>query len=90
MSKVNSTGTDGTVNANVNLAQRQKAEEGKTVASLSPRFWIGVASKGDFVIYYSSKHTMNGSEHYQKFTAIGIVKDNEPYQVEDGGWLQAI
>ena len=38
--------------------------------------------KGDFVIYYSSKHTMDGSELYQKFTAIGIVKDDAPYQVE--------
>jgi hypothetical protein len=38
--------------------------------------------KGDFVIYSSSKHTMEGSELYQKFTAIGIVKDEMPYQVE--------
>ena len=38
--------------------------------------------KGDFLIYYSSKHTMGGSEFYQKFTAIGIVKDETPYQVE--------
>jgi hypothetical protein len=38
--------------------------------------------KGDFVIYYSSKHTMGESELYQKFTAIGIVKDDTPYQVE--------
>ncbi len=38
--------------------------------------------KGDFVIYYSSKHSMGGSELYQKFTAIGIVKDDAPYQVE--------
>ena len=38
--------------------------------------------KGDYVIYYSSKITMEGSELYQKFTAIGIVKDDMPYQVE--------
>jgi predicted RNA-binding protein len=38
--------------------------------------------KGDFLIYYSSKRTMEGSELYQKFTAIGIVKDETPYQVE--------
>lgn len=38
--------------------------------------------KGDFVIYYSPKYTMEGSELYQKFTAIGIVKDDTPYQVE--------
>ncbi len=38
--------------------------------------------KGDYVIYYSSKVTMEGSEPYQKFTAIGIVNDDMPYQVE--------
>ncbi len=38
--------------------------------------------KGDFLIYYSSKHIMEGSELYQKFTAIGVVKDDAPYQVE--------
>ncbi len=38
--------------------------------------------KGDFVIYYSSKHTMNKPELYQKFTAIGIVTDEAPYQVD--------
>jgi len=38
--------------------------------------------KGDYVIYYSSKVTMEGSELYQKFTAIGIVKDDLSYQVE--------
>ncbi len=40
--------------------------------------------KGDYVIYYSSKVTMEGSEPYQKFIAIGIVKDDMPYQVEMG------
>lgn len=40
--------------------------------------------KGDFVIYYSPKNTMNGSESYQKFTAIGIVQDDIPYQVDMG------
>lgn len=39
-------------------------------------------SKNDFVIYYSSKYSMDRPELYQKFTAIGIVDDNNPYQVE--------
>ncbi|WP_206425198.1 EVE domain-containing protein [Rickettsiales endosymbiont of Stachyamoeba lipophora] len=39
-------------------------------------------TKGDYVIYYSSKITMEGSNTYKKFTAIGIVKDDETYQVE--------
>ena len=41
--------------------------------------------KGDFMIYYSSKHTMEGSESYQKFTAVGVVKDDIAYQVDMGG-----
>lgn len=42
-------------------------------------------SRGDFVIYYSSKVTMEGKEPYQKFTAIGEVIDDAPYQVDMGG-----
>ncbi len=41
-------------------------------------------SCGDFVIYYSSKVTMEGTELYQKFTAIGEVSDDTPYQVDVG------
>ena len=41
-------------------------------------------SRGDFVIYYSSKVTMEADELYQKFTAIGQVIDNTPYQVDMG------
>jgi predicted RNA-binding protein len=37
---------------------------------------------GDFIIYYSSKITMEGSDLYQKFTAIGEVIDDAPYQVD--------
>lgn len=39
-------------------------------------------SKGDIVIYYSSKQQMDSSELCQQFTAIGIVQDDAPYQVE--------
>ena len=39
-------------------------------------------SKGDFVIYYSSKVTMERSELYQRFTAIGIVIDDAAYQID--------
>lgn len=38
-------------------------------------------SKGDFVIYYSSKETMDRADPYQKFTAIGVVLDELAYQV---------
>lgn len=40
--------------------------------------------KGDFVIYYSSKVSMEGKELYQKFTAIGEVIDEAPYQFDMG------
>lgn len=39
-------------------------------------------ARGDYVIYYSSKKMMEGNELYQKFTAIGVVTDDQPYQVE--------
>ena len=38
-------------------------------------------TKGDWVIYYSGKETLEGGKPYQKFTAIGQVTDDEPYQV---------
>ena len=38
--------------------------------------------KDDFVIYYSPKITMEGQDLYQKFTSIGIVKDDVVYQVD--------
>ena len=38
--------------------------------------------KGDVVMYYSPKHTMGEPTAYQTFTAIGIVDDDAPFQVE--------
>jgi len=40
-------------------------------------------TRGDYIIYYSSKVSMERSELCQKFTAIGIVIDEAPYQVEE-------
>lgn len=40
--------------------------------------------KGDFIIYYASKITMKKPEPYQKFTAIGIVEDDTPHQIDMG------
>lgn len=39
-------------------------------------------TKGDIVIYYSGKLTMDNPEKCQQFTAIGKVKDDEVYQVQ--------
>lgn len=41
-------------------------------------------SQGDFLIYYSSKVSMESNQLYQKFTAIGRITDTEPYQVDMG------
>lgn len=54
---------------------------------------------GDTVVYYSPTERFQARETLQAFTAIGIVKDGDPYQVEMGEgfrpyrrdvrWLQA-
>lgn len=38
--------------------------------------------RGDFVIYYSSKVDFDRTQTYQKFTAIGTIIDDRPYQIE--------
>jgi hypothetical protein len=38
--------------------------------------------KGDYLIVYSSKITMEGNEKCQAFTAIGRVKDDDVYQFQ--------
>lgn len=37
---------------------------------------------GDRVVYYSPTHRFKGKERLQAFTAIGVVREPEPYQVE--------
>jgi predicted RNA-binding protein len=37
-------------------------------------------AKGDWVIYYSAKDEFESGKPLQKFTAIGQVTDDEPYQ----------
>lgn len=39
---------------------------------------------GDRIIYYSPTATFRGKEKLQAFTAIGIAKDQEPYQFDMG------
>ena len=38
--------------------------------------------KGDYLLVYSSKITMEGNEKCQAFTAIGRIKDDEVYQFQ--------
>ena len=39
---------------------------------------------GDRVVYYSPTVTLGGNDKLQAFTAIGTVKDVEPYRVDMG------
>lgn len=41
--------------------------------------------KGDFLIYYSPKESMDGDEKCQKFTALGKVISETPYPFDMGG-----
>lgn len=41
---------------------------------------MGKPAKDDWIIYYSSKDKFENGERLQKFTAIGKVIDEEPYQ----------
>lgn len=54
-------------------------KEGFAQANHGKKNQLAQMDKGDWVIYYSSKETLNGKP-YQKFTAIGTVVDNKPYQ----------
>jgi hypothetical protein len=39
---------------------------------------------GDRIVYYSPTVTLGGKDRLQSFTAVGNVKDREPYQVDMG------
>jgi hypothetical protein len=39
-------------------------------------------AKGDAIAVYSPRTQLNGGEPLQRFTALGIVADDEPYQAE--------
>lgn len=44
--------------------------------------FVSKMSKGDWIVYYSSKDKFEDGKAYQKFTAIGQVADDEIYQPE--------
>ena len=39
-------------------------------------------SRGDVLVFYSPRTAMRGGTPLQRFTAIGVVADDEPYQVQ--------
>lgn len=42
---------------------------------------------GDRVVYYSPTNTFRGKDKLRAFTAIGVVREGMPYQVDMGGGL---
>ena len=45
---------------------------------------------GDRVVYYSPTVTLGGKDKLQAFTAIGTVKEGEPYVFDMGEWIQTL
>ncbi len=41
---------------------------------------VSKLSKGDWIVFYSAKDAYEGGKPLQKFTALGQVTDEEPYQ----------
>lgn len=72
----------------IGVASKEHVENGKKLGIC--QFCHGKAGpakrlkKGDFVIYYSSKLSMDANTPYQKFTALGEVIDDQPYQIDMG------
>jgi len=42
--------------------------------------FISKPTRGDWIVYYSSKDKFEDGKTYQKFTAMGQISDDEPYQ----------
>ena len=57
-------------------------EGGFTQANHGKAINIKKLSKDDMIVFYSPKTKFENGEPLQKFTAIGIIADTEPYQVE--------
>lgn len=49
------------------------------------KVFMSKPSKGDWLVFYSSKDKFENGKPLQKFTAIGKVIDEEPYQPTTGG-----
>lgn len=55
-------------------------EGGFAQAGHGRKDFMSKPSKGDWIVYYSSKEAFENNKPLQKFTAIGQIIDNEPYQ----------
>jgi predicted RNA-binding protein len=70
----------------INLVSKDHVERGKkggfTQANHGAPYNLKKLAKGDWIVFYSSKTSFDNGEKLQKFTAIGYVTDDEPYQAE--------
>ena len=55
-------------------------KQGIAQAGHGRKNFMSKPSKGDWIVYYSSKDKFEDGKVYQKFTAIGQITDDEPYQ----------
>lgn len=55
-------------------------KQGIAQAGHGSKDFMSKPSKGDWIVYYSSKDKFEDGKTYQKFTAIGQISDDEPYQ----------
>lgn len=56
-------------------------KEGFAQAGHGKKHQLKQLKKDDWIIYYSSKETHDSTKPFQKFTAIGQVIDDAPFQV---------
>ena len=59
---------------------RKGLEGGFAQAGHGRKDFMTKPSKGDWIVFYSSKDNFENGKPLQKFTAIGQVIDDEPYQ----------
>ena len=60
-------------------------EGGFAQAGHGRRDLVSKLSKGDWIVFYSAKDAYEGGKPLQKFTALGQVVDEEPYQPDAAG-----
>lgn len=55
-------------------------KQGFAQAGHGRKDFMSKPSKGDWIVFYSSKDKFEDRKAYQKFTALGQITDDEPYQ----------
>jgi len=57
-------------------------KEGFAQAGHGKKHQLDKLKKNDWIIYYSSKETYDSTKSFQKFTAIGQIIDEAPFQIK--------